>query len=122
MKFKKAVCALIMRGDYVLCVSRKDDPTDFGLPGGKVDDGETTLQALTREIKEETGLDVAPQRLLFKQKDGEFLVYTYHCLWSGEVKTTEKGVVKWLKWENITTNGTFKDYNLALYNKLLQTA
>ena len=55
---KYAVCALIFRGDKILSVSRKNDHKIFGLIGGKVDYGETLIEALFRETKEETGLDI----------------------------------------------------------------
>jgi ADP-ribose pyrophosphatase YjhB (NUDIX family) len=37
----------------------------WSLPGGKLEDGETLAGALVREMKEETGLDVEPGRLLY---------------------------------------------------------
>jgi len=37
----------------------------WSLPGGKLEDGETLSEALVREMREETGLDVEPGRLLY---------------------------------------------------------
>jgi ADP-ribose pyrophosphatase YjhB (NUDIX family) len=37
----------------------------WSLPGGKLEDGETLAEALVREMKEETGLDVDLGRLLY---------------------------------------------------------
>ena len=38
----------------------------FGLPGGKVDEGETMYEALVRELKEETGLVAAKYKELMR--------------------------------------------------------
>ena len=49
----------------VCLVSRKEDHSDFGLAGGKVDEGETYEEAAIREVKEETGLDIKNLTMIF---------------------------------------------------------
>lgn len=60
----------------------------YGLPGGKIEIGETTAQALTREIKEETNLDiqniefVMTQEVIFSEefyKKMHFIFFNYTC-------------------------------------------
>lgn len=53
---KKAVSVLIERQGLFLSVSRRNDVTQWGLPGGKVDPGETVAEAAVRETGEEVGL------------------------------------------------------------------
>lgn len=58
--------ALICQDDQVLLVRRSAEPFRgyWSLPGGKVELGETVLEALERECREETGLQIAAERLL----------------------------------------------------------
>ena len=50
-KVKEAACVLIVTNSAnVLMVTRKEDQTKFGLPGGKVDMYETPIKAATREL------------------------------------------------------------------------
>ncbi|MDM5271931.1 NUDIX hydrolase [Sulfurovum sp. zt1-1] len=48
----------------IVLIERKHEPYGLALPGGFVDIGETVEQALVREMKEETGLDVEIDRIL----------------------------------------------------------
>src|SRR5271157_2627794 len=60
-----AVSAAIFRDGRVLIVRRARPPAHglYTLPGGGVELGETLEQAVVREVREETGLDVEPVEL-----------------------------------------------------------
>ncbi len=120
---KRAAMALIMNGEKVLTVSRKDNPNDRGLPGGKCEDWETFKECVVREVKEETGLDVFVVRFLFSREEKEFEGRTYLCLpiigSSVEIETKEAGVVKWGDWQELF-DGSFGGYNKELYDHLVK--
>ncbi len=58
-----AVSAAIIRDGKVLIVRRARPPRLHTLPGGVVEAGETLLEAVVREIREETALDIEPVAL-----------------------------------------------------------
>ncbi|ODS42506.1 MAG: DNA mismatch repair protein MutT [Candidatus Altiarchaeales archaeon IMC4] len=60
------VDAVIVDNDSVVLIKRKNPPFKgmYALPGGFVDYNESVEEALVREAKEETGLDVNIERLV----------------------------------------------------------
>ncbi len=48
----------------ILCVKRNYTPFNWTTPGGKMDDGESLIQALEREVQEESGYRVQAKRLI----------------------------------------------------------
>lgn len=63
---KVRVTGIVIEDGRLLLLNQDTDTgRSWSLPGGKLEDGETLAEALVREMKEETGLDVEPGRLLY---------------------------------------------------------
>lgn len=62
---KLTVDGIIIKNDSILLIKRKNYPFEgkWALPGGFVEYGETTEEAVIREILEETGLETKINRL-----------------------------------------------------------
>lgn len=63
MKKVSVVAALIRHEDEILCMQRKESKYDyisrkFEFPGGKIEEGETEVDALKRELREEMEMEV----------------------------------------------------------------
>ncbi len=56
---------MIEKGSILLLNQDVDAARTWSLPGGKVEENETLENALVRELKEETGLKIEVQRLLY---------------------------------------------------------
>ncbi len=86
--FGIAVKGLIMREGRALIVKRSDysvvSPGCWECPGGKVEFGESLQEAMARETREETGLEVSVEKLLnasvfMPNEHTQLAVLTYLC-------------------------------------------
>jgi len=61
-EFRPGVYAILPRGSDLLLTHQSEPTPEFQLPGGGIDPGESPLQALHREVFEETGWAIADAR------------------------------------------------------------
>lgn len=55
--------AIIRNQDGAILLQRRSDSGLWGIPGGMIEPGEEPAAAVIREVHEETGLDVVPERI-----------------------------------------------------------
>ena len=106
---------MICDGDRVLVQDRKDpDWPGITFPGGHVEPGESFVRSVIREVKEETGLDIADVRLCgvkqWTKKNGDYryivLFFRTHTF-SGTLQSSDEGEVFWIN------KADLHDYPLA---------
>ena len=92
---------LICDGNKVL-VQEKVGTKGLVFPGGHVEEGESLLESVVREMKEETGLTIENPKICgFKdwiQEDGtRYIVMLYKThKFTGELKSSDEGRVFWI--------------------------
>jgi ADP-ribose pyrophosphatase YjhB (NUDIX family) len=112
-----AVSAAIIRDGRVLVTQRARGPGIgiWSMPGGVVEAGETLIEALMREIKEETSLTIEPVALAGHRevvvRDGQgrasrhFVILCFASRWiAGEPRLNEElSDARWLRPEELST-------------------
>lgn len=80
-------CFLCMENKFLVLQRARNDVQHnlWGIPGGKLDKGESPEAGLCREIQEETQISISPQMLTLlgsarskTPSDGEYGLYLYH--------------------------------------------
>ena len=114
------VLCLIYEGDRILLQNRvKQDWQGYALPGGHVEPGESVVDAVIREMKEETGLTVCdPQLCGIKQfpiDDGRYLVFLFKTgAYSGDLRSSEEGKMEWVRRCDLSKVQTVADFEQLL--------
>lgn len=116
-----AAVVIIKNENKILAVSRKGDHEDLGLPGGKIEPGESPTTAACREAVEETGKIICNPRLMHVAKVGDICVFVFSADLIGHMSehiNSENAKVCWVNPEDICS-GTFGKFNKKHIMQLL---
>ena len=81
----------------------KNNWSGYAFPGGHIEEGESLVESVIREIKEETGLTISnPQLAAVKNwqlEDGtRYIVFCYKATeFTGQLRSSEEGEVSWVE-------------------------
>ena len=109
------VLCLIRKGSQILLQNRvKADWAGYTLPGGHIEPGESVVDAVIREMKEETGLTIIAPKLCgvkqFPIDDGRYLVFLFVAeRFSGTLESSEEGEMEWVERDHIAQYATVSD-------------
>ncbi|MBR3824919.1 MAG: 8-oxo-dGTP diphosphatase [Lachnospiraceae bacterium] len=110
------LCLLHQNGQYLLQDRVKKDWQGFTLPGGHVEPGESIVDAVIREMKEETGLTIRNPRLCgvkhFPIKGGRYIVFLFEATeYEGELCSSEEGRMHWIPVEELPHVNLVNDFH-----------
>jgi ADP-ribose pyrophosphatase YjhB (NUDIX family) len=89
----KVRAVVLKDGKVVVSRERRQGEEYLLLPGGRVQNGESIAEALVREVAEEVGLDVVPDRLLYvAEVVGSYGVHDVNLVWLAELRNATTAI------------------------------
>jgi len=107
-----AVRIFAFKDNKVACIKYKNKNKDyFDIPGGKIEDGETEVQACIREFREETGMAIDDLKcigkveIIYPNKNKKFVMKTYIAnKVNGDSKKFDDNYSYWLPIKELIEN------------------
>ncbi|WP_280433672.1 NUDIX hydrolase [Nocardia brasiliensis] len=133
---KVAVSAFVRNADGKILMIHRTDNNKFSIPGGGQEVGETVADAVVREVREETGIDVEVDQLIgvysnphhvIAYDDGEVRQEFSICFRAkpigGELRTSDESKeVKWVSPEDLSKLDIHPSIKLRIDHGLTETA
>ena len=99
------LCLIHNEDSYLLQDKVKTDWKGYTLPGGHFESGESIVDAVVREMKEETGLTIKSPRLCgvkqFPIEGGRYIVFLFETdQFDGKLVDSDEGKMHWVKKRN----------------------
>ena len=75
----------------------------YAFPGGHIEEGESLVESVIREVYEETGLTIADPKLVAvkdwePEEGGRYIVFCYKATeFTGQLRSSEEGEVYWVE-------------------------
>jgi 8-oxo-dGTP diphosphatase len=117
---------LVHKDGYYLLQNRvKTDYKGYSFPGGHVEKDESIVDAVIREMKEETGLTIFHPHLCgvkqFPIEGGRYLVFLFETdQFEGDLISSEEGEMYWIKADqlhNVEIIDDFEDMLEVMFDK-----
>lgn len=107
---------MIYRGEELLLQNRvRTDWRGYCFPGGHVEPGESVVDSVVREMKEETGLTILHPRLCgikqFPIDGGRYLVFFFKTdTFEGELLSSDEGKMEWIHRKDLPKHNLVSDF------------
>lgn len=109
-----ALCCIYRDREVLLQNRVKEEWHGYALPCGHVEPGESIVESIIREMKEETGLTIHHPRLCgvkqFPIEDGRYLVFLFRANeFEGELISSDEGKMEWVRMDELNKYNTVSD-------------
>lgn len=109
------LCLVHSEDAYLLQDRVKEDWKGYALPGGHIENGESIVHAVVREMKEETGLTILNPKLCgvkqFPIEDGRYIVFLFKAdKYKGKLTSSSEGNMHWVRREELSNVNLVDDF------------